>query len=111
MTSNRRASRGRSRAESPTVTTCEAIRSLMTVVGRWGCRFLHIAGTDERSIFQEVSMTSQDERDEMKVENVEYFDIRIFESRDLVVSVVPVRAPWRTSAENYALGASEPTRE
>lgn len=39
--------------------------------------------------------------------NVENFDIWIFEARELVVSVVPLQAPWRTAVENYRL--DEPT--
>ena len=37
----------------------------------------------------------------MTAENVEEFDIRIFESRDLVVSVVPLHAPWSAVGEEY----------
>ena len=39
----------------------------------------------------------------MTAENVEDFDVRIFDSRDLVVSVVPLREPWNTTAEEYQL--------
>ena len=39
----------------------------------------------------------------MTAENVEYFDVRIFDARDLVVSVVPLGAPWQATAENYEL--------
>lgn len=39
----------------------------------------------------------------MTAENVEEFDVRICESRDLVVSIVPLHAPWSASAENYQL--------
>lgn len=42
----------------------------------------------------------------MTAENVEEFDIRIFDSCDLVVSIVPIRAPWGTTAENYELSHS-----
>jgi hypothetical protein len=42
----------------------------------------------------------------MTAENVEEFDVRIFDSRDLVVTVVPIHAPWGTTAENYELGQS-----
>lgn len=39
----------------------------------------------------------------MTAENVEDFDVRIFDSRDLVVSVVPLRAPWSATEEDYQL--------
>jgi hypothetical protein len=42
----------------------------------------------------------------MTPENVEEFDVRIFDSRDLVVSIVPLRAPWGTTAENYEISAA-----
>jgi hypothetical protein len=35
--------------------------------------------------------------------NVEDFDIWVFEARDLVVSVVPIQAPWSVAVENYQL--------
>lgn len=37
----------------------------------------------------------------MRAENVEQFDVLIFDARDLVVSVVPLQAPWSATAENY----------
>jgi hypothetical protein len=37
----------------------------------------------------------------MSVENVEEFEVWIFDSRDLSVSVVPHRAPWSATTENY----------
>jgi hypothetical protein len=43
---------------------------------------------------------------EMTAENVEEFDVLIFNSRDLVVSVVPIHTPWRATAENYELSQS-----
>ena len=39
----------------------------------------------------------------MTAENVEQFDVHIFDSGDLVVSVVPIDAPWDATAERYAL--------
>ena len=42
----------------------------------------------------------------MTAENVEEFDVRICESRDLVVSVVPLHAPWSATAENYEINQS-----
>ena len=39
----------------------------------------------------------------MTAENVEEFDVRICDSRDLVVSVVPIHAPWSASVESYQL--------
>ena len=36
-------------------------------------------------------------------ENVEKFDVWIFDSRDLVVSVVPHQAPWGAMIEEYRL--------
>ena len=37
----------------------------------------------------------------MTPENVEEFDVRIFESPDLVISVALTRSPWSVFAENY----------
>lgn len=39
----------------------------------------------------------------MTAGNVEQFDVWIFDSGNLVVSVVPVDAPWDARAEDYAL--------
>jgi hypothetical protein len=39
----------------------------------------------------------------LSVENVEEFDVWIFDSRDLVASVVPHKAPWRAMTEDYQL--------
>lgn len=37
----------------------------------------------------------------MSVGNVEEFDVWIFDSRDLVASVVPQHAPWSATTEEY----------
>jgi hypothetical protein len=37
----------------------------------------------------------------MSVENVEEFEVLIFESRGLEVSVISLRAPWKFAIENY----------
>ena len=39
----------------------------------------------------------------MTAENVEQFDVWIFDSSELVVSVIPIDAPWNAKAESYAL--------
>ena len=39
----------------------------------------------------------------MSVENVEEFDLWIFNSRDLVASVVPHHAPWSATTEKYEI--------
>jgi hypothetical protein len=39
----------------------------------------------------------------MGVENVEEFDVWIFDSQDLVVSVVPHRTPWSATTERYEI--------
>jgi hypothetical protein len=39
----------------------------------------------------------------MSVENVEEFDVWIFDSRDLVVSVVPHHAPGNATTEEYQI--------
>lgn len=41
----------------------------------------------------------------MSAENVEEFDVLIFESRDLLVSVIPRWAPWRLQTENYGISS------
>ena len=39
----------------------------------------------------------------MSTEKVEEFDVRIFDSQDLVISVIPLHAPWNTTVENYEI--------
>jgi hypothetical protein len=39
----------------------------------------------------------------MTAENVEQFDVWIFDSSELVVSVIPIDAPWNVKAESYGL--------
>jgi hypothetical protein len=39
----------------------------------------------------------------MSAENVEEFDVWIFDSQDLVVSVVPRHAPWCAATEDYKI--------
>ena len=39
----------------------------------------------------------------MTAENVEQFEVRIVNSDDLVVVVIPIDAPWNASEEIYAL--------
>jgi hypothetical protein len=41
--------------------------------------------------------------DSMNVENVEEFEVLIFESRDLEISVISLRAPWMFAMENYEI--------
>ena len=38
----------------------------------------------------------------MTAENVEQFDVWIFDSSELVVSVIPIDAPWNAKGESYA---------
>ena len=39
----------------------------------------------------------------MTAENVERFDVWIFDSSELVVSVILIDAPWNVKAESYGL--------
>ena len=39
----------------------------------------------------------------MSAENVEEFDVWIFDSQDLVVSVIPLHAPMDATTENYEI--------
>jgi len=39
----------------------------------------------------------------MSAENVEEFDVLIFDSKDLVVSVIPLQAPMNATTENYEI--------
>jgi hypothetical protein len=39
----------------------------------------------------------------MNAENVEQFDVWIFEARDLIVSVIPLHAPSKVTAESYEI--------
>lgn len=43
----------------------------------------------------------------MSAENVEQFDVWIFESRDLLLSVIPLQSPLNVTTENYEV-AGEP---
>ena len=45
--------------------------------------------------------TREDPIGPMSVENVEDFDVWIFESRDLVVAAVPHQPPWNATTEKY----------
>jgi len=40
---------------------------------------------------------------QMTSENVDEFEVRILNSRDLVVSIVLVHAPWSVTAEQYQI--------
>jgi hypothetical protein len=56
-------------------------------------------------------MEMHDERiGPMNIENVEEFDVWIFDSRDLVVSVVPHHAPWSAMSENYEISEQRNTQ-
>jgi hypothetical protein len=44
----------------------------------------------------------------MTAENADEFEVRIFESTDLAVSIVRIDAPWSVSAEKYPI--SQPTQ-
>jgi hypothetical protein len=35
--------------------------------------------------------------------NVDEFEVWVFDASDLVVSVIPIQAPWNASSENYSL--------
>jgi hypothetical protein len=39
----------------------------------------------------------------MSAENVEEFDVWIFDSQELVVSVIPLHAPLNATTENYEI--------
>lgn len=39
----------------------------------------------------------------MSAGNVEQFDVWIFDSQDLVVSVVPHQSPWSATTEDYEI--------
>ena len=39
----------------------------------------------------------------MTSENVDEFELRILDSHDLVVSMVPVHAPWSVTTETYQI--------
>jgi hypothetical protein len=60
------------------------------------------AGTSSRPIPKEVEMHDTP-IDPMSAQNVEEFDVLVFESRDLLVSVIPHRAPWKLETENYEI--------
>ncbi|WP_263349770.1 hypothetical protein [Acidicapsa acidisoli] len=37
------------------------------------------------------------------LENVKHFDVRMFNSGNLVIAAIPIDAPWNASEEIYAL--------
>ena len=39
----------------------------------------------------------------MNVANVEEFDVWVFDSQDLVVSIIPLHAPLNATTENYEI--------
>lgn len=39
----------------------------------------------------------------MSAKHVEEFDVRIYDSQDLVASVIPLHAPWGATAEIYEI--------
>lgn len=39
----------------------------------------------------------------MTSENVDEFEVWVFDASDLVISVIPVHASWNASTENYSL--------
>jgi hypothetical protein len=39
----------------------------------------------------------------MSADNVEDFEVLIFESRELIVSVIPILLPWKSAMESYEL--------
>jgi len=42
----------------------------------------------------------------MSPEIVEEFDVRILDSLDLVIAIVPLRAPWSVTADKYDIRPS-----
>lgn len=40
----------------------------------------------------------------MSIQNVEEFEVWVFASQDLVISVVPHHAPWDARTEEYEIG-------
>jgi len=47
----------------------------------------------------------------MNAENVEEFDVLIFDARDLIVSVVPHHAPWSAMTEQYKISRKRDIRK
>ena len=47
-----------------------------------------------------------DPSEPMQSGNVDEFEVLVFDATDLVVSVIPIQAPWNASSENYSLESS-----
>ena len=61
-------------------------------------------GTFDRLPNQEWRTNMQDKPIEpMSAENVAVFDVWIFDSQDLVVSIIPLHAPLNATTENYEI--------
>jgi hypothetical protein len=46
----------------------------------------------------------------MNAENVEEFDVWIYDARDLIISVAPLRAPWSAILEEYKISRKRDVR-
>jgi hypothetical protein len=57
------------------------------------------AVSEEADMYEESMKT-------MTAENVEEFDVWVFDSHALVVSILPIHAPWSATAESYQLNQS-----
>jgi hypothetical protein len=56
---------------------------------------------------KEIYMNSySDPPQSMKSGNVEDFEVWVFNANDLVISVIPIHAPWNASSEKYYLDHS-----
>jgi len=51
-------------------------------------------------------MNYSDPSQSMTSENVDEFEVWVFDASDFVVSVIPIQAPWDTNYENYSLDNS-----
>jgi hypothetical protein len=51
---------------------------------------------------KEIDMNSYSEPPQsMRSGNVEDFEVWVFDANDLVISVIPIHAPWNASSEKY----------
>jgi hypothetical protein len=77
------------------VCPCEGARNQLTSPG---------IAISKITIWRLIHMNRDNEpANPMTAENVEQFDVWIFDSSELVVSVIPIDAPWNAKAESYAL--------
>ena len=81
---------------------CWAVTPLWTLYCVFGSRSVPANCLEHAQVARRINMFDRTSTT-MTPRNVEDFDIWVFEARDLIASVVPLRAPWSAAVENYQL--------